>query len=241
MRKTFIFAILIAAVTACNSQKNEPDEVPVESWKASFTAEAINSSYSGGSSTLTIYKNETIAFNNTSDQADSYSWDFGDGTTSKEKSPTHQFKSCGSYYVKLTIYKGTQQAETGQYIMVTSSTIEVSTISAICTKYEYLSTAKLINGKSYHHAYTLELTGGYYGYRQASKWGMYIGTTYSYWDASRDGESILSTIWYSTTALQYDLYQSKYLKLKVKAYAVRNSNVSGDVFGEEMYVLWNTK
>jgi len=38
--------------------------------------------------------------------ADSYSWDFGDGTTSKEVSPTHQYQSEGEYTIVLTVEIG---------------------------------------------------------------------------------------------------------------------------------------
>jgi PKD repeat protein len=33
----------------------------------------------------------------------SYKWDFGDGTTSTQKSPNHHFNGCGNYTVKLTM------------------------------------------------------------------------------------------------------------------------------------------
>ncbi len=45
---------------------------------------------------------EYITFQNTSEKAVSYSWDFGDGTTSDEASPTHRFFQSGQYKVTLT-------------------------------------------------------------------------------------------------------------------------------------------
>lgn len=45
----------------------------------------------------------TIRFTNTSLNADSYLWEFGDGSTSTEASPTHTFGVSGSHDVKLTI------------------------------------------------------------------------------------------------------------------------------------------
>lgn len=42
-----------------------------------------------------------VRFNNTSENAISYQWNFGDGSTSEEKSPSHSFKNAGSYKVKL--------------------------------------------------------------------------------------------------------------------------------------------
>lgn len=44
----------------------------------------------------------TVTFNNTSTNADSYSWNFGDGTTSEDVNPVHTFLSAGVYDVTLT-------------------------------------------------------------------------------------------------------------------------------------------
>lgn len=44
---------------------------------------------------------DTIIFNNLSKNATSFSWDFGDGTTSNEENPKHVFLSAGNFNVKL--------------------------------------------------------------------------------------------------------------------------------------------
>lgn len=44
-----------------------------------------------------------IKFSNTSTNASSYLWEFGDGTTSTEASPAHTFPVNGTFQVKLTI------------------------------------------------------------------------------------------------------------------------------------------
>lgn len=49
---------------------------------------------------FTITQN-TVVFNNVSTNADSYFWDFGDGQTSTEKSPTHVYAAKGMYTVKM--------------------------------------------------------------------------------------------------------------------------------------------
>ncbi len=43
-----------------------------------------------------------VTFTNTSSGSDTYSWQFGDGSTSSEESPTHTYSSAGDYIVVLT-------------------------------------------------------------------------------------------------------------------------------------------
>ncbi len=60
-----------------------------------------------GSSCFTImnvdnlFANDTIEFSNCSEGGNYYLWDFGDGNTSTEKTPTHQYANAGTYTVKL--------------------------------------------------------------------------------------------------------------------------------------------
>lgn len=45
---------------------------------------------------------DTVTFTNCSDNADSYLWEFADGTTSTEANPKHVFTATGSFSVTLT-------------------------------------------------------------------------------------------------------------------------------------------
>jgi gliding motility-associated-like protein len=53
----------------------------------------------------TVCIGESVQLNNTSDAANSYLWNFGDGHTSTLVHPTHSYTAAGSYTVQLIIYR----------------------------------------------------------------------------------------------------------------------------------------
>jgi len=59
-----------------------------------------------------------VTFNNSSTNADSYKWDFGDGNTSMEKEPTHRYLLSGNYTVTLTAIKGGKIIASSQKIKI---------------------------------------------------------------------------------------------------------------------------
>lgn len=84
MKKTLLLALMaMATLVSCKKEKTPT---------ASFTVSKTN-----------YYLTESISFNNTSTNASSYSWDFGDGTTSAQQSPQHAYTTGGIYHVKLTV------------------------------------------------------------------------------------------------------------------------------------------
>lgn len=48
--------------------------------------------------------NEAITFTNKTTDAKTYDWDFGDGSTSQEESPSHTYTTAGSYKVSLSAH-----------------------------------------------------------------------------------------------------------------------------------------
>ena len=87
MKKSFIFASLVAIVAifaACDKGNTPAGDAP----KARFTYDVDGL---------------TVTFNNASKDAETYAWDFGDGSEiSAEENPVHTYAAEGTYAVKLT-------------------------------------------------------------------------------------------------------------------------------------------
>jgi PKD repeat protein len=65
----------------------------------------------------------TVTFTNKSEDAVSYEWDFGDGTTSTEESPVHTYPGKGKYVP--TLYATTSTVQQGE----ASTVIQIAKIS----------------------------------------------------------------------------------------------------------------
>jgi len=65
-----------------------------------------------------VFQYDEVSFSNTTTEADSYAWDFGDGESSAEMNPTHMFTSAGTFTVKLTATNADGDKEAEQSITV---------------------------------------------------------------------------------------------------------------------------
>ncbi len=86
----FSMLFLLGAVVTLSSCKKDSDDPEVKDPIASFQYEISAANFL------------EVAFTNFSQNATSYSWDFGDGNTSTETDPTHVYDAVGSYDVVLT-------------------------------------------------------------------------------------------------------------------------------------------
>ena len=59
-----------------------------------------------------------VQFENQSKNAESYEWNFGDGTKSTDPAPAHEFKSSGDFIVSLTAIKGNKKSTTQKQLTV---------------------------------------------------------------------------------------------------------------------------
>lgn len=79
---------------------------------------------------------DSVFFTNTSTEAISYHWDFGDGTTSTEESPVHAYDSSGQYQVILTATNECTSVSFVQNVsVVITNTVEVTDNQLIVSAY----------------------------------------------------------------------------------------------------------
>lgn len=84
------------------------------------------------------------SFSNTSINATTYAWDFGDGTTSTEENPTHTYSGPGEYLVTLFAYGCDTTVQYSTKVTITGDANEINNTSASISIYpnpviDYLS------------------------------------------------------------------------------------------------------
>lgn len=89
-----LLVLATVAIIGCNDEINEMH----------FPGSPIGFKYY--SPTMDYLVGEQITFENTSIEGSAYLWDFGDGSTSTEESPTHKYSQPRTYKVTLTIDNG---------------------------------------------------------------------------------------------------------------------------------------
>ena len=89
------------------------------------------------------YKTEAplkVVLTNTSTNATSYEWDFGDGKTSIEQNPTHRYSAVGSYIITLVAKNPTGSQQYRQTVKISAPRVFIKGI-----RYNYVGK----NGKYY--------------------------------------------------------------------------------------------
>lgn len=75
--------------------------------------------------------NGEVAFTNTSLNADSYAWDFGDGNTSIEENPIHNYTQIGDYSVTLQVTKCGVSHSYNTTVSVSSLSLNNNTLNSL--------------------------------------------------------------------------------------------------------------
>jgi len=112
-RVLFVFTLTIFVVSGC--RRNIVDNI-------------VPTAYFSASPTL-AETSQNVYFTNQSSDADSYSWDFGDGNTSNEGNPVHYYTSEGTYTTTLTAYHNNGNSDSYQVdIDVYNTVLEVTVV-----------------------------------------------------------------------------------------------------------------
>ena len=112
MKQLLLSLLLVAVITGCQKSGNSAtsDPEPVASFKINNTIEAG-----------VVMEGTTIEFDNRSENADSYEWDFGNGVTSAERNPRDVIlRPCGrTHTIRLIVRtRRGRSATTTQTILV---------------------------------------------------------------------------------------------------------------------------
>lgn len=133
--KTHLFFLAITAICLLSCNSNDP--VIIDG--------GGNTGGSGGGSTgqlkadfaYTPVPPFTMEFTNLSSGAMSYKWDFGDGSTSTEKAPTHRYSSAGNYIVTLTAKSSSGgTANCRKQIMISTPPVYISGYRLLAIPYD---------------------------------------------------------------------------------------------------------
>lgn len=100
MKKFLSITVLIALLASCGGGYNPPEKPNTNNNESDGRVEA---GYATAGFTYETSHPFYVTFNNTSKNAQSYQWDFGDGRKSNEKNPTHKYNGKGVYKVTLTV------------------------------------------------------------------------------------------------------------------------------------------
>lgn len=114
----FQAAILFGVISVFTFSSCEKEEEPVEDPIASFQYEVSEENW------------QQVTFSNFSQNAETYSWNFGDGETSTEENPVHTYAAAGDYTVVLTATNSAGASATFEELIEIKDPFEALTLLA---------------------------------------------------------------------------------------------------------------
>lgn len=135
MKNVYLILMLIATILCGCTERNVPSNPG--------GGNGGNNVGNGGSTKVTVdFTYQLVSpfcykFTNKSQGADSYKWDFGDGSfSSADKETTHQYKATGTYIVTLTGTKGNEKTDCRKQIVVKKPSIYIAGYTLYKIPYE---------------------------------------------------------------------------------------------------------
>ncbi|MEP5610948.1 MAG: PKD domain-containing protein [Cyclobacteriaceae bacterium] len=134
-----VFTILSLFLVSCDLLKSEEDPNPEPTASFTFTIDDSNPL--------------TVSFQNTSENTDSYVWDFGDGSSATSINPEYTYLTEGTYNVKLTVTGegGTDQAS--RSVTVEGGAVPIADFTYVMNDLEVSFTNTSINAESYNWSF----------------------------------------------------------------------------------------
>lgn len=122
MKKIILVAFVsVALITGCSKSKTD---VAGMDTPAVIADKTVTAGFTVGGATGELKEKTSVQFTNTSQNAVSYVWDFGNGRTYIDKEPVYENPACGYYHVTLTATDAKGNSA------VTSKDVEISCIFA---------------------------------------------------------------------------------------------------------------
>jgi len=132
------------------------------------------------STTTVTLPSGSVTFTNTSSDATSYYWDFGDGNTSTSTSPTNNYTTSGTYTVMLIASNGTCTDDTTYFTITVNDTTPVAGFSTSNTTICAGQEIQLTNNSTSAISYIWNTTGGTLSSTTASDPTIAFATSGSY-------------------------------------------------------------
>lgn len=121
MKKLLLFSFVLMAVIGCKDSNPPTQGTNSRPGDNNGASQSVTVDFSYQLTGPFMY-----SFTNTSQGADSYKWDFGDGTWSNDRDAIHQYASEGTYTVTLTGTAGNQKYDCRKKITVKKPAIYIA-------------------------------------------------------------------------------------------------------------------